>query len=269
MDPVALVQLGDAGHALEQARQQRDTGGAGHVPERLGEPVLVVLAEFGGRGDPGQQHPEAASFRLPDHGPEVVHHHVHRDAAQPVVPAERDDHQLGVRVPVEHEGKAPQPARGGLPGHPGVHDAVLEPLGVEAFLQPRRPGLVEIDAVAGREAVPEGDERGTRVVLRGSGRRRGRLRRSRELLPHFGFAAAGEPEDQSGDQEVPPDGRGERSSKHRRRGGAGRFRARSPRRKRGSGRGAARSREGAKDSPCRPRPGRRSPPFPAHRRRGP
>ena len=121
--------------ALEEARQERHGGRASHLVEGVPKGVLVVAPEFGRRGHPGQQHPEAASFGLRDHSAQVVHHHVHRDAAETVIPTQGDDYHGGRRVPVENPGETAQPAGGRLAGHPGVHDAVVEPLGVKEFLE--------------------------------------------------------------------------------------------------------------------------------------
>ena len=75
------------------------------------------------------------------------------EAAQRVVGAELDQHDVGLVG--QHPVEPVEPARRGVAGHALIQDRDVAALRLQRRLEPRREGLLGLDAVARREAVAE------------------------------------------------------------------------------------------------------------------
>ena len=172
VDAVGLIQLGYAGHALEQERDEgqvvlvRDLGV--DRPEACGVVLPVV------RERPHSQEDHAGRRRLLA---QAVHDRLNVAAGgvgllatQPVVRTrlQHDDGGVLSQQPLH----APQCGGRGLPADPGVHDPELQLRRVDALLEQSGVCLGRIDAETCRQARAQKQHRRTRILAGRCGRSR-------------------------------------------------------------------------------------------------
>ena len=132
----------NAGHAVEEERDQRHVVGRGQVPIYGAELAGVRLAEIRGRLHASQDHAHLPGLRLLDDLREIGAQVLRGQAAQPVVGAKRDDQHLHVagHRPLE----APQAAGRRVAGNTGIHHLEVQPRRAQLSRQLRagrpRPG---------------------------------------------------------------------------------------------------------------------------------
>ena len=127
---------------------------------------FIVGAEVGRRAHAGQQHRRSGIAGLRQNPVEIGLHLRRGQAAQAVVGAELDDHDL--RFIGEHPVEPRQPAGAGIAGDPGVDYPPGVALGPERGFQARREGVLARQSEAGGQAVAEHGDPG----LPGGARRR-------------------------------------------------------------------------------------------------
>ena len=164
MQPVGLVELRIQRHAVEQERIKRHVVGLCKLGINAVERLLILFPEIGRCQHAGQQQLGAARLDLGDHCVEVGADRCRIDAAQHVVGAEFEDHDVGLlgERPIE----SGEPSGRRIAGDPAIDDVNGEPIGAQFRLEPGRKRLVRRQAEAGSEAVAKGED------LRGLGDRR-------------------------------------------------------------------------------------------------
>ena len=118
----------------------------------------IVGAEIGRRAHAGEQRPRARFADSRQDRVEIGLHPVRGQAAQAVVGAELDDHDLrriGER-PVEPR----QPAGAGVARDPGIDHPPPVTRRPERAFEPRREGVFARKSIARRQAVAENDDLG-------------------------------------------------------------------------------------------------------------
>ena len=169
MDAVALIQLRNPGHVVEQERKEHHALFVRDVAEGLAERGRVLLAEVRRRLHAGENHHGVSLARSLDDRREVLFHLRHRQSAQAVVGAER--HNQDPHVAVERPVEPTQTAGGRVAGHAGVDDFEVVAGVVELPLQQRRIGLLLQEAESRGQAVAERDD--LSAAPPGHGSRRG------------------------------------------------------------------------------------------------
>jgi len=117
------------------------------------EGTFILLSPIRRGEHPEKQHFGAASLDLSNHLVEIVINGRRIDAAQRVVGAERQDHQVGLvsQRPIEPR----ETACRCISGNAGIDDARLAPPLPEPCLEARREGLSRRQPITGGEAVAE------------------------------------------------------------------------------------------------------------------
>ncbi|EEF26682.1 conserved hypothetical protein, partial [Ricinus communis] len=154
MQPVGLEQLRLVGHAVEHERHQRRLD---VLAQRAvhGEKLVGIVAAIVGRHAHADQHHLGVGLGGGlAHGAQVGLGGRHRQAAQAVVGAQLDDHDVGL-VLGQQRRQARAAAAGGLAADAGIdHDGVDVVL-LQFLLGQRDPARAARQAIFGRQTISE------------------------------------------------------------------------------------------------------------------
>ena len=120
MNPVGLVERGIAGHAFEQKRNQPDVVALGQRRDTPRETAPCSRRRSSAALPCRRESPQSPRFLpvLDDRG-QIRFELFRRQAAQPVVAAERDDENLRIAL-AQRPLEPPQPAGRGVARHAGI-----------------------------------------------------------------------------------------------------------------------------------------------------
>ncbi len=152
MQAVGLEGVAVQRDRFQQEGQQRDFFAFGDVAEGGMEVLGVLRPVIRRQAHADQQHSGFPPLRRLHHESQVVRHGGHRQAAQSVVGAEREDHD-GRLEPVKRRGKARLPAGRGFAADAGVAHRVAGTSGLQALSEQGRPALADGDAETRGKAV--------------------------------------------------------------------------------------------------------------------
>ncbi len=163
MQAVILHQCGIQRHAGKQERDQRYLILSCQVRIQVREAIAVARTVVRWQADAQQQHARPRVLRQGDHVREVVVDDRQRQAAQPVVGAQLQQHDRRM-VQGQQMGQSFQAATAGLATDAGIDDLVLVPLVVEPLMQQRDPAFFGLESVRRAQAVTEAEDD---AILRG------------------------------------------------------------------------------------------------------
>jgi len=164
MQAVLLVELGIEHHAFKEEGIENEPMLLGEGREDGVEVVRVGIAPVRRRAHAHEQDRELALLQFGKDLLQVIARHLRIDAAQRVVGAELQND--GVDIVADGPVEAGKPRGGRVAGNAAVRDddGVAAPL--ERFLKLVRKGVLRADAIAGGEAVAEGQD-ANRFLARG------------------------------------------------------------------------------------------------------
>src|SRR5689334_8375167 len=157
MDAVCLHELGIQRHLVEQKRHERELILLRQRCEHVTELLSVSRAVVRRYHHADEYYARAGLLHKLDDALEVLLAGREWQPAQAVVSTELDDDDARL-VRFEHMRQPCEPALRRFTAYAGVDDAVFVPLGGESLLEQAYPTFLDLQAVAGAQAVAEHDD---------------------------------------------------------------------------------------------------------------
>ncbi len=151
MQSIRLIEVGLHRNSLEKERIKRNVAGLCQIGKDPVEGPVIGFAPVRRRQHAEKQHFGTNRLDLLDHFVEIVVNRRRIDAAQRVVGAQGEDHQIGLvgERPIEPG----QPARGGVARDAAIDDARVDAVLAQPPLEARREGLFGHQPITRGQAV--------------------------------------------------------------------------------------------------------------------